>query len=311
MTLDALWAWFIEPFQYEFMLKALGVSALVGLVCAVLSCYMILKGWSLMGDAVSHSVLPGVVVSYLLGLPFAVGAFVFGFLSVLTIGYIKRNSRIKEDAVIGLVFTAFFALGLILISKTPSTVDLTHVLFGHVLGISNEDIIQTVVIGAFTLGAILVLRKDLMLFCFDEHHARAIGLNTSFLYYALLSLLALTIVAALQTVGIILVISMLIAPGAIAYLLTDRFNRMMLIASAVSVLSSLVGAYASYHLDASTGGCIVVLQALIFGAAFIFAPKRGLVGRARLAQRERRRAAAESLEAASLPAGQPQGAGLD
>ncbi|MCA0458495.1 MAG: metal ABC transporter permease [Chloroflexi bacterium] len=292
MNLDALVQWFAEPLQYDFMVKALAMSAVVGLVCAVLSCYMILKGWSLMGDAVSHSVMPGVVFSYILGIPFSIGAFVFGLISVILIGFVKRQTRLKEDAVIGLIFTAFFALGLIMISRTPSTVDLTHILFGNVLGITNSDMIQTVVIAAITMVAILALRKDLMLFCFDENHARAIGLNTTFLYYALLSLLALTIVAALQTVGIILVIAMLITPGAIAYLLTDRFNRMMIIASVVSVLSCLIGAYASYHLDASTGGCIVVLQAIIFGFVFVFAPKQGLLRRMQLARHERQLAIA-------------------
>ncbi len=288
MNLEALWQWFVEPLQYDFMLKALAMSAVVGLVCAVLSCYMILKGWSLMGDAVSHSVMPGVVMSYILGIPFSVGAFVFGLLSVILIGFVKRQTRIKEDAVIGLVFTGFFALGLILISRTPSTVDLTHILFGNVLGITNADMVQTVIIAAITLLAILVLRKDLMLFCFDENHARSIGLNTTFLYYALLALLALTIVTALQTVGIILVTAMLITPGVIAYMLTDRFNRMLIIAAVTSVLSSLIGAYASYHLDASTGGCIVVLQALIFGVVFVFAPKQGMLRRMQLARSERR-----------------------
>ena len=287
MSLESFWQWFIEPLQYDFMLKALAMSAVVGLVCAVLSCYMILKGWSLMGDAVSHSVMPGVVMSYILGIPFSIGAFVFGLLSVILIGFVKRQTRVKEDAVIGLVFTGFFALGLILISRTPSTVDLTHILFGNVLGITNADMIQTVIIAAITMIAILVLRKDLMLFCFDENHARAIGLNTSFLYYALLALLALTIVTALQTVGIILVTAMLITPGVIAYMLTDRFNRMLVIAATVSVLSSLIGAYASYHLDASTGGCIVVLQTLVFAAVFIFAPKQGMLRRMQLARQER------------------------
>lgn len=285
--MNEIWQWFVAPLQYDFMIKALMMSAVVGLVCAVLSCYMILKGWSLMGDAVSHSVLPGVVIAYVLGLPFTVGAFVFGFLSVLSIGFIKRQTRLKEDAVMGIVFTGLFALGLVMISRTPSTVDLTHILFGNVLGIPNSDIIQTLIIAAITLVGILILRKDLLLFCFDENQARAIGLNTTFLYYALLSLLALTIVAALQTVGIILVIAMLITPGAVGYMLTDRFNRMMVIACVTSVLSSLAGAYLSYHLDASTGGCIIVLQALVFLLVFIFAPKRGLIGRSRLARRER------------------------
>jgi manganese transport system permease protein len=287
MSLDAIWQWFVAPLQYDFMVKALLMSAVVGLVCAVLSCYLILKGWSLMGDAVSHSVLPGVVLSYSLGLPFGVGAFAFGFLSVLLIGFVKRQTRLKEDAVMGIIFTGLFALGLVMISRTPSTVDLTHILFGNVLGIPNSDVIQTLIIAAVTLTGLLILRKDLLLFCFDENQARAIGLNTTLLYYTLLSLLALTIVAALQTVGIILVIAMLITPGAIGYMLTDRFNRMMVIASIASVLSSLAGAYLSYHLDASTGGCIIVLQALVFMVVFIFAPKRGLISRSRLARRER------------------------
>jgi len=291
MSLDAIWQWFAAPLQYEFMQKALLMSAVVGLVCAVLSCYLILKGWSLMGDAVSHSVLPGVVLSYVLGLPFGVGAFVFGFLSVLMIGFVKRQTRLKEDAVMGIIFTGLFALGLVLISRTPSTVDLTHILFGNVLGIPNSDVVQTLIIAAVTLTGLLILRKDLLLFCFDENQARAIGLNTTLLYYTLLSLLALPIVAALQTVGIILVIAMLITPGAIGYMLTDRFNRMMVIASIASVLSSLAGAYLSYHLDASTGGCIVVLQALVFLVVFVFAPRRGLISRSRLARRERQLAA--------------------
>lgn len=294
---EELWQWFIQPLQYDFMVKALMMSAVVGLVCAVLSCYLILKGWSLMGDAVSHSVLPGVVISYVLGLPFGIGAFAFGFLSVLTIGFVKRQTRLKEDAVMGIIFTGLFALGLVMISRTPSTVDLTHILFGNVLGIPNSDVIQTLIIAAITLGGLMLLRKDLLLFCFDENQARAIGLNTTFLYYALLSLLALTIVAALQTVGIILVIAMLITPGAIGYMLTDRFNRMMVIASIASVFSSLAGAYLSYHLDASTGGCIIVLQTLVFLVVFVFAPKRGLISRTRLARRERR------LAATGLPEG--------
>lgn len=297
MMFEELWQWFIQPLQYDFMVKALMMSAVVGLVCAVLSCYLILKGWSLMGDAVSHSVLPGVVLAYVLGLPFGIGAFVFGFLSVLTIGFVKRQTRLKEDAVMGIIFTGLFALGLVMISRTPSTVDLTHILFGNVLGIPNSDVIQTLIIAAITLGGLMLLRKDLLLFCFDENQARAIGLNTTFLYYALLSLLALTIVAALQTVGIILVIAMLITPGAIGYMLTDRFNRMMVIASIASVFSSLAGAYLSYHLDASTGGCIIVLQTLVFLVVFVFAPKRGLISRTRLARRERR------LAATGLPEG--------
>jgi manganese transport system permease protein len=289
--LDILWSWFVEPFQYGFMQTALGISAFVGVVCALLSCYLILKGWSLMGDALSHAVLPGVVFAYILGLPFALGAFVSGLASAVAIGWVKRSVRVKEDAVIGLVFTAFFALGLIVLSRTPSDVHLSHILFGNVLGIEQGDMIQTLIAGGAALLAIGVLRRDLMLFCFDPNHARAIGLNTTFLYYALLALLALTVVAALQAVGVILVIAMLITPGAIGYLLTDRFDRMMVLAVGAAVISSVLGVYLSFHLDASTGGCIVVAQTVLFFAAMLFGPKRGLLARARL----RRTMKAESV----------------
>jgi manganese transport system permease protein len=283
------------PFQYEFMVRATLVSALVGAICALLSCYVILKGWSLMGDAVSHSVLPGVVLAYVVGVPFALGAFVFGLGSVVAIGFIKSRSRVKEDTVIGVVFTTLFALGLVLISKVPSEVHLSHILFGDVLGISDGDVVQTVIVGALTLATVLVLRKDLLLFCFDPTHARSIGLNTNFLYYALLTVLALTIVAALQTVGIILVVAMLITPGATAYLLSDRFNKMLVIAIAVSVGSSVLGTYVSYFLDATTGGCIVVLQGIVFVLAFLFAPKQGVLAQRRL------RAAQRARDLSSLP----------
>jgi manganese transport system permease protein len=273
--------WFTAPLQYEFMVKAILVSALVGVVCSALSCYMTLKGWALMGDAVSHAVMPGVVIAYVLNLPFAVGAFVFGVGSVAAIGFIKEKTRIKEDTVIGLVFTGLFALGLVLVSKIKSSIDLTHILFGNVLGISNADLVQTVIISIITLGTLAVLRKDLILFCFDPTHARSIGLNTTVLYYTLLSLLSLTAVAGLQTVGIILVVSMLVTPGATAYLLSDRFDHITWIAMASGVFSSVVGTYISYHIDGSTGGCIVVLQTLLFVVAMIFAPKHGLLVRAK------------------------------
>lgn len=275
MTL--LWDWFIAPLQYDFMLKAVIISAVVGLVCAVLSCYMTLKGWALMGDAVSHAVMPGVVIAYLLNLPFAIGAFVFGLMAVLSIGFIKANTRIKEDTVIGLVFTGFFALGLVLVSKSPSNIDLQHILFGNVLGISQADMIQTALVSMVTLIVILLLRKDLLLFCFDPIHAQSIGLNITAIYYVFLILLSLTIVAALQTVGIILVVAMLVTPGAIGYLLSDRFEQMVGIAVGSGVLSSVAGTYISFHLDASTGGCIVVFQTLLFVIAMVFAPKYGLV----------------------------------
>lgn len=276
--------WFVAPLQHEFMLKAILVSALVGVVCSALSCYMTLKGWALMGDAVSHAVMPGVVIAYMLNIPFAVGAFVFGVGSVIAIGFIKSKTRVKEDTVIGLVFTGFFALGLVLISKVKSSIDLTHILFGNVLGISDGDILQTIVISVITLVTLAILRKDLILFCFDSTHARSIGLNITFLYYVLLSLLSLTAVAGLQTVGIILVVAMLVTPGATAYLLSDRFDHMILISMSFGAFSSVMGTYISYHIDGSTGGCIVVLQTLLFLVAMIFAPKHGLLVRARNSQ---------------------------
>ncbi|TWH43042.1 metal ABC transporter permease [Dulcicalothrix desertica] len=276
MLLSA-WQWLIVPFQYEFMVKAVCVSALVGVVCAVLSCYVTLKGWSLMGDAISHAVVPGVVLSYMAGIPFAIGAFIFGYGTTVTIGFVKEKTRVKEDAVIGVIFTGFFAFGLVLISKARSNIDLFHILFGNVLGISNEDIIQTVIVSVITLIAVYIFRKDLLLFCFDPNHARSIGINTQFLYYMFLSLMSLTVVAALQAVGIILVVSMLVTPGAIAYLMSDRFNYMIGAAVSASVISCVAGTYISYYLDGATGGCIVVLLTILFFIAMIFAPRHGLL----------------------------------
>ena len=259
------------------MVRALLISATVGGVCGLLSCYMTLKGWSLMGDAVSHSVLPGVILAYVIGVPFSVGAFVFGVGSVATIGFVKQKSRIKEDTVIGLVFTGFFALGLVLYSKTRSNIDLTHILFGNVLGISIADIQQTVLISALVTAVLLLFRRDLLLFCFDPTHARSIGINTGVLHYLLLSILSLAAVAGLQTVGIILVVAMLVTPGATAYLLTDRFDRMSWLAIGSSILSSLLGVYTSYWTDSSTAGCIVLVQTGLFLIAFLFAPKHGIL----------------------------------
>ena len=269
--------WFIEPLQYEFLVQAIWVSAFVGAVCAVLSCYVTLKGWSLMGDAISHAVVPGVVIAYALNIPFAIGAFVFGFGATVAIGYVKAQTRLKEDAVIGIVFTGFFAFGIVLVTKIPSNIDLFHILFGNVLGISQSDIIQTLITGFITLTVVLIRRKDLLLFCFDPNQAKAIGLNTQGMYYTLLSLLALTVVAALQTAGIILVIAMLITPGSIAYLLSDRFDRMLMISTASSVFACIMGTYISYHLDVSTGGSIVVLLTLMFVVAMLLAPKYGIL----------------------------------
>ncbi len=278
--MDAL-PWLTEPLQHAFMQRALLVSMLVASVCGLLSCYMTLKGWALMGDAVSHAVMPGVVIAYALNLPFALGAFVFGVGSVAVIGYIKQMTRIKEDTVIGLVFTGFFAFGLILVSKVRSSIDLTHILFGNVLGISPADIQQTLWICGLVLAVLLLLRRDLILFCFDPTHARSIGIHTGVLHYLLLAVLSLAAVAGLQTVGIILVVAMLVTPGATAHLLTDRFDRMTWIAVGSAMLSSVVGIYWSYWLDASTGGCIVVGQTCLFLASFLFAPRHGLMAQLR------------------------------
>ncbi len=269
--------WLLDPLTHDFMRRALMVSALVGGVCGLLSCYMTLKGWALMGDAVSHAVMPGVVVAYALGLPFSLGAFVFGVGSVALIGFVKQKSRIKEDTVIGLVFTGFFALGLVLVSKIKSNIDLMQILFGSPLGISRADVNQTLIISFIVISILLVFRKDLMLYCFDAKHARSIGINTGILHYLLLTLLSLSAVVGLQTVGIILVVAMLITPGATAYLLTDRFDQMTLLAVASSAFSSILGVYISYWSDIETGGSIVLVQTLIFLIAFLFAPRYGIL----------------------------------
>lgn len=263
-------SFFIEPLQYAFMFKAVVVSTIVGVACAILSCFLVLKGWSLLGDAISHAVLPGVVLAYMLGIPFGIGAFVFAMLAVTLIGYIKNNTKVKEDAVMGIVFTTLFALGLMLISKIISSVDLTHVLFGEVLGISDSDAWYT--FGILTLVSLIVLlfRRTFLIFCFDPIHAQSLGLPIRLIHYTFLALLAVTITGSIQTVGIILVIAMLITPGSTAFLLTKRFSNMLLIAVAVSVLSSLVGAYSSYYFNIATGGTIVFVQGLIFLSVFAY-----------------------------------------
>jgi manganese transport system permease protein len=262
--------WLFEPLTFEFMQRALLVAAVVGVACAVLSCWLTLLGWSLMGDAVSHAVLPGVVLSYVIGAPFAAGAFVFGAGAVGLIGGLNRTSRVKEDAAIGIVFTGLFALGLVLVSVIPSQVDLFHILFGNVLGVSDGDIVQVCVLGAIVIAVLLLLRKSLVLYAFDPVHAHAIGIPPRRLEMLLLGALALTVIVALQAVGIVLVVAMLITPGATAYLLTDRFDRMLALAIGTGVLSTLLGTYLSYHLDASTGGMIVCVLTALFVAAYAY-----------------------------------------
>lgn len=276
----------LVPFQYEYMQKAIFVSALIGGVCAFLSCFITLKGWSLMGDALSHSIVPGVSIAYMCGIPFAIGAFISGLMAAGAMAFVKSNTRIREDAVIGVVFTTFFALGLLLISLFPSNINLRSIALGNILGISDPDTLQVLVISVITLLVIGCKWKDLLLFCFDANHARSLGLDVRALHVTLLTLLAMTAVAALQTVGACLVVAMLVTPGATAYLLTDRFPRMMGLACAMGVGCSMAGAYLSYFINGSTGGCIVVLQTLLFMVALVFAPKHGL-----LASRARRRMA--------------------
>ena len=280
----------IEPLGYGFMANALATAVTAAAVCAVLSCWLVLIGWSLMGDAVSHAVLPGVVLAYMFSVPFAIGALLFGFLAVGLIGAVRDTSRIKEDAAIGIVFSTLFALGLVLISVTPSQTDLGHIIFGNLLGVSRAEVLQILILGALALAALLLWRRDFTLYAFDATHAHAIGLNPRLLGAALLGLLALTSVVALQAVGVILVVAMLIIPGATAHLLTDRFGRMLLIAPAISVACSVVGLYASYYLDTASGGMIVLVQGAVFALVYLFAPAHGLLGRRIFAAARRRRA---------------------
>ena len=270
-----------EPFGYEFMVRALATSLVASVVCALLSCWLVLVGWSLMGDAVSHAVLPGVVLAYIVGVPFAVGAVLFGFLAVGLIGVVRDTSRVKEDAAIGIVFTTMFALGLVLISVTPSHTDLNHIIFGNLLGVSRGDVLQVALLGAVVLTVLLVKRRDFTLYAFDPVHAHAIGLNPRLLGATLLALLALTSVVALQAVGVILVVAMLIIPGATAYLITNKFGVMLLIAPAMSAACAVVGLYCSYYLDTASGGMIVLAQGTVFAAVWLLGPHGVRGGRRR------------------------------
>ena len=274
------------PFSYNYMINAMWVSALVGGVCAFLSAYLMLKGWSLIGDALSHSIVPGVAGAYMLGLPFSVGAFFSGGLAAVAMLFLTQRTKLKEDAVIGLIFTAFFGLGLFMISLSPTSVNIQTIVMGNILAVTPEDTIQLVIISVVTLAVMLVIWKDLMVTFFDESHARSIGLNPPLLRVIFFTLLAACTVAAMQTVGAFLVIAMVVTPGATAYLLTDRFPRLILIAIAVGTLSSLIGAYVSFFLDGATGGVIVVLQTIVFLLAFVFAPKHGILAARRRAARE-------------------------
>lgn len=276
----------LEPFSYTYMVKAILICGLVGGVCAFLSSYLMLKGWSLMGDALAHSIVPGVALAYLLALPYSIGAFFAGILATLSMTFVKQKTKLREDTIIGLVFTTFFAIGLLIVSINPTSVNIQGIILGNILAISDYDIMQVVIISAVCLIALLLKWKDLVAVFFDESHARSIGLPVGALKIMFFTLLSAATVAALQTVGACLVIAMVVTPGATAYLLTDRFGKLIITAVTLGALTSALGAYASYFLDANPGGLIVVIQTTIFLIAFIFAPKYGLLKARRMTARK-------------------------
>ena len=273
----------LAPFDYQYMVNAIFVSGLVGGVCGFLSAYLMLKGWSLIGDALSHSIVPGVAGAYMLGLPFALGAFLSGGLAASTMLFLNQRSKLKEDAIIGVIFSSFFGLGLFMVSISPIPVDITTIVLGNILTITPMDTIQLLLISCLSMAVLLSIWRDLLVVFFDENHARSIGLNPYLLKVIFFTLLSACTVAALQTVGAFLVIAMVITPGATAYLITDKFGRVISVSVVIGTVSSLVGAYLSFYLDAATGGIIVLLQATIFIIVFLIAPKYGyLSGRNRL-----------------------------
>lgn len=278
-------AWLIEPFSYEFMINAMWVSALVGCVCAFLSAFLMLKGWSLIGDALSHSIVPGVAGAYMLGLPFSLGAFFSGGLAASAMLFFSERTKLKEDTIIGLIFSSFFALGLFMKSLKPMAVSIDTIVLGNILAVSPADIAQLALIGIVSLVILCIRWKDMMVTFFDENHARSIGINTKRLKVLFFALLAASTVAAMQTVGAFLVISLVVTPGATAYLITDRFQRLIILSIIIGSLTSVIGVYLSYLLHAQTGGVIVLLQAFLFALGFIFAPKHGFIA-ARLRARK-------------------------
>jgi manganese/iron transport system permease protein len=290
----------VEPFTYNYMLNAMWVSALVGAVCAFLSAYLMLKGWSLIGNALSHAIVPGIAGAYLLGLPFALGAFFAGALAAGSMQFLGQRTGLKQDTIIGLVFTSFFGLGLFMVSVSPTPIDVQTIIMGNILAITPGDTLQLAIIGFVCLAVLLAKWKDLMAVFFDETHARTIGLNPARLRFIFFVLLSAATVAALQTVGAFLVIAMVVTPGATAYLLTDRFPKLLVISVVLGASTCFVGAYISYFLDGATGGLIVVLQTLLFLAAFVWAPKHGL-----LANRRRSREAVENQGAETQPLATP------
>jgi len=285
-----------EPFTYQYMTTAVWVSALVGAVCAFLSAYLMLKGWSLIGDALSHSVVPGVAGAYMLGLPYSFGAFISGGLAAAAMLFISQRSTLRTDAVIGLIFTGFFGLGLFLVSLSPTSVDIQTIVFGNILAIAPFDALQLLIIAGVTLILLMIFWKDIMVVFFDESHARSIGMNINAIKIMFFTLLSASTVAALQTVGAFLVIAMVVTPGATAYLLTDRFHRLITISVIIGVFSSGAGAYLSYFIDGNTGGVIVLLQTLLFFLAFLFAPKHGILARKRRTRRRTRESGLQMTE---------------
>lgn len=267
----------LEPFAYHYMVNAMAVSALTGAVCGFLSAYLMLKGWSLIGDALSHSIVPGVAGAYMLGLPLALGAFLSGGLAAGLMLYLSSRTKLKEDTIIGLIFTSFFGLGLFMISVSPVSISVQTIVMGNILAISPGDTLQLVIIGLVSLLLLTLKWKDLMATFFDETHARTIGLSTTALKVLFFTLLSASTVAAMQTVGAFLVVAMVVTPGATAYLLTDRFGRLIWLSLAIGAITGFTGAYISYFLDGATGGIIVLLQTLLFLTAFVFAPRHGLL----------------------------------
>ena len=286
----------LEPFSYDYMFNAMWVSAMVGAVCAFLSCYLMLKGWSLIGDALSHSVVPGVAGAYMLGLPSALGAFLAGGMAAGAMLFLSGRSGLKIDVIIGIIFTAFFGLGLFMVSLSPMSVSIQTIIMGNILAIAPQDIVQLAIIGVVCLTVLLLKWKDLMVTFFDENHARSIGLRPELLKAVFFMLLSAAVVAAMMTVGAFLVIAMVVTPGATAYLLCDRFPRLIIVSVLIGTITSFLGAYASYFLDGATGGVIVTLQTAIFLLAFVFAPKHGV-----LAARRKAAAALKSLRDGVAP----------
>lgn len=268
--------WLTWPFQFPFMVQAMVISVLVAVPTALLSCFLVLKGWSLMGDAISHAVLPGVVLAYMVGLPLGVGAFIAGMVCALSVGFLKEHSRIKEDTVMGVVFAGLFGLGIVLYTAITTDVHLDHILFGNMLGVDRGGVTLALIIALVVVAAVAAKWRDLMLFIFDPQQAGAIGLNTRVLHYGLLVMISLTIVSALQAVGIVLVIALLIAPGAIAFLITRRFGVMLLVAVGVSVGCSLAGVYLSFFIDSAPAPTIVLLMSACFVVAFIATQHRSV-----------------------------------